>query len=103
MSKADLLQQALKNTSNKVLERPVAPAPAAAEPALPVTRKRSSSKEGKEHIGAWMNPDFNVSLRMVQLRQRKDANGNKIRLGDLIAEALNDLFRKYDVPTVHHE
>ena len=40
---------------------------------------------------------------MVQIRKRSDAGGKKVYLDDLMAEALNDLFIKYDVPTVLHE
>jgi hypothetical protein len=68
-----------------------------------VAARKPSGREGKDNIGAWLNPDFGASLRMVQLRKRKDADGRKIYLDDLIAEALNDLFLKYDVPTVYHE
>lgn len=55
-------------------------------------------REGKENISSWLAADFKKSLRLVQLR--KDG---KVFLDDLVAEALNDLFIKYDVPTVRHE
>jgi hypothetical protein len=50
-----------------------------------------------------LNPDFGTSLRLVQIRKRTEVQGKKVFLDDLIAEALNDLFIKYDVPTVLHE
>ena len=102
MSKMDGLQQALKNSSAKGRVAPPEPKkvkPVAAKPPAPA---RASSRAGKDYTGAWLNPDFGASLRLVQLSKRRDAEGNKIYLDDLIAEALNDLFIKYDVPTVRH-
>ena len=64
---------------------------------------KAPSRVGKEYTGAWLNPDFGMSLRLVQIKRRRDDQGRKIYLDDLIAEALNDLFRKYDVPTVLHQ
>ena len=67
------------------------------------TPAKAPSRVGKEYTGAWLNPDFGMSLRLVQIKRRRDDQGKKIYLDDLIAEALNDLFRKYDVPTVQHQ
>ncbi len=103
MSKMDNLQQALKNNSGKpavAVREPKAPS---AEKTKAIPKAKSPSREGKELLGAWLHADFGTSLRMVQLRRRKDAEGNKIYLDDLLAEALNDLFLKYDVPTVLHD
>ena len=97
------LQQALKNSSGKTKIESPKPRAASPDTAKPVPKAKSSSRDGKEYTGAWLNPDFGTSLRMVQLGRRKDAQGNKIYLDDLVAEALNDLFLKYDVPTVHHD
>lgn len=103
MSKMDGLQQALKANSGKAgAERPE-PHPAAGKANKPPRAAKPSSREGKEYTGAWLNPDFGTSLRLVQLRRRRNAEGKKIFLDDLMAEALNDLFRKYDVPTVQHD
>ena len=110
MSKMQSLQQALNSNANR---KTVAPAPEASPKAsnsnksapTPAKAKsaKPSSREGKEFTGAWLNSDFYASLRLVQLRRRKDDKGKKIYLDDLMAEALNDLFRKYDVPTVRHD
>jgi hypothetical protein len=103
MSKMQGLQQALKNNSGKPkVETPKTVAPPQ-EAAKPASNGKSPSREGKEFVGAWMNPDFATSLRMVQLRRRRDEQGKKVYLDDILAEGLNDLFRKYDVPTVHHD
>jgi hypothetical protein len=74
----------------------------AAVRATPATAKTASaekagSRSGKIHVGAWLSPDFKTSLRMVQI---KTAKSGERGFQDLVAEALNDLFAKYDVPTV---
>lgn len=104
MSKMDGLQQALKNSSGKAaVPLPPKPREQPTDAVASTTNPKRSSREGKEYTGAWLNPDFGTGLRMVQLRRRKDEQGRKVYLDDLIAEALNDLFIKYDVPTVNHE
>lgn len=81
-----------------------------AEPAAPEVRKapapindtaapsggRAPSRVGKKQIGAWLHPDFDRSLLLIMA---KAAPGTGKQ--DLIAEALNDLFRKHNVPTVN--
>ena len=111
MSKMQSLQQALNSNANR---KAVAPAPEAKPKAsnfntsapkstAKAKTPKQPSREGKEFTGAWLNSDFSASLRLVQLRRRRDEHGKKIYLDDLMAEALNDLFRKYDVPTVRHD
>jgi hypothetical protein len=95
MSKILGLQQALRESSGK---GPVQ-GPAPVKPAA----GKVPSREGKEFTGAWLSADFGTSLRLVQISRRKGEKGGKVYLDDIIAEALNDLFRKYDVPTVYHE
>jgi hypothetical protein len=98
MSKMQGLQQALnKNSVKSKLEEPK-PVAAASATAKPAFSAKAPSRHGKEYIGAWLNPDFKKSLRLVQLRKE-----GKVYLDDLVAEALNDLFYKYDVPSVNHE
>jgi hypothetical protein len=104
MSKLQNLQQALKSSSGKaVLEKPAPVSATTAAAAKPSTKAKSTSRIGKELTGAWLPSDFGTSLRLVQIRKRSDAGGKKVYLDDLLAEALNDLFIKYDVPTVLHE
>jgi hypothetical protein len=54
---------------------------------------KASGRESKAHVGAYLDPGFRRSLRMVQAQTDKD-------IQELLAEALNDLFRKYNVTTV---
>lgn len=58
--------------------------------------QRPPSREGKVNISAWLSPDFKRSLRMVQAVTDK-------KLEPLMAEALNELFAKYNVPQVREE
>jgi hypothetical protein len=54
------------------------------------------SREGKTNITAYLAPGFKSSLRLIQAR-------NGASLQALVAEALNDLFVKYNVPTVKED
>jgi hypothetical protein len=54
------------------------------------------SREGKTNITAYLSPDFKASLRLIQAHTGKS-------LQTLIAESLNDLFAKYNVPTVRQD
>lgn len=95
MSKANPLQAALSQLSGR---KPAAAAsdasPTLAAPAA--SSGRAPSREGKVNVSAWLAPDYKRSLRMVQARTDK-------KLEPLLAEALNDLFAKYDVPQVRED
>ncbi len=54
------------------------------------------SRAGKVNITAYLSPDYKSNLRLVQAR-----TGHTLQT--LVAEALNDLFQKYDVPTITGE
>jgi hypothetical protein len=104
MAKMNALEEALRNSSGKSTAEALVAKPTPREREEPRSRgAKTASREGKEHIGAWLNPDFNTSLRMIQLHRGRDAQGNRVYLADLMAEALNDLFLKYDVPTVQRK
>jgi hypothetical protein len=91
------LQQALSQSTGKTAD---IPPPVMAT--VTVTDKpmpgRQQSRAGQVNISAWMDASFKASLRLVQARK-----GGSAPLQDLLAEALNDLFVKYDVPTVRQE
>ncbi len=55
----------------------------------------AKGREGKIHVGAYLDPAFRKSLRMVQAQTDSD-------MQELLSEALNDMFRKYNVPVVDH-
>jgi hypothetical protein len=56
---------------------------------------RAPSRIGKKQIGAWLDPDFDRSLLLIMAKAPTGTDKQT-----LIAEALNDLFRKYNVPVV---
>jgi hypothetical protein len=54
-------------------------------------RTRQIHKEGEVNISAYFPAEVKASLRMVQAK-----TGNNVK--ECLAEALRDLFRKYNVP-----
>jgi Antitoxin-like ribbon-helix-helix len=75
-----------------------APPPATSAPQTEVPANsphyyKAPSREGRCHIAAVLPPAYKVSIRAVQMKHDKP-------LQHLVAEALNLLFEKYNVPTV---
>jgi hypothetical protein len=67
-----------------------------AKPPEPRAQSKNSTakgRDGKIHIGAYLDPAFRKSLRMVQAQTDSD-------MQELLAQALNDLFRKHNVPVI---
>jgi hypothetical protein len=99
MSKMQNLQQALRESTGKSAAKHDAPLRVAPSPTpTPATPPRSQGRADQVNISAWLHPDFKSSLRLVQARKGRNAT-----LQDLMSEALNDLFVKYDVPTIRQE
>lgn len=96
--KTNNLQAALSQTrSVKPPVEVAAPAPdAPATGAGTADTARPASRKGKVNVSAWLDPAFKRSLRMVQAVTDK-------KLEPLLAEALNDLFQKYDVPQIRED
>jgi hypothetical protein len=63
------------------------------EAAKPPPAPRQANRVGRVNIAAWLHPDFKSSLRLVQARR----SGS---IQEILEEALNDIFAKYDVPQV---
>jgi hypothetical protein len=82
----------------KALERGGKPAPAAQTEQTETTGRAGSykapSREKTAFIGVHLSPDYKASLRLIQARENRSFQA-------LIGEALNDLFAKYNVPTVN--
>ncbi len=70
--------------------RPSQPAPIERE------KPKTSSRAGKKHVGAHLDPAFTTNLLIAKAR-----TGKKIET--LIADALNDLFRSLNLPVVEDE
>jgi hypothetical protein len=89
---ADIQRQLEKTSSGRMT-------PLSVNDTTPATKPRversavAASREGKVHIGAYLNPDFKRGLRMVQAVTGEDIQG-------LLARALNELFRAHNVPVV---
>jgi hypothetical protein len=103
MSKMQNLQHALERSTGRTAK----PTSSPGKPAKPVvvaagvrrTRaKRQAGREGKFNLSSWQPKAFKSSLRLVQAHKGGDAT-----IEELMAEALNDLFMKYKVPTVSRE
>jgi hypothetical protein len=69
-----------------------APAPATSNVASYI----APSRVGTEQVSAHLPPDFKRTLRLIHAKTGRN-------LQKLLGEALNDLFRKYNEPTVEHE
>jgi hypothetical protein len=93
-TKLQHLQSALNTSSG----RTSAPTPANTVAAPAVVPSRAPSRTDAVNISAWLPKGFKKSLRLVQARKVDNAT-----LQDLLSEALNDLFSKYDVPQVTQE
>lgn len=96
MAKKPNMQAALMGQSAEAAAPlPAPPVAAAQAPAGPTGAPRVPSRVGKKQIGAWLNPDFDRSLLLIMAKAHPRTDKQT-----LIAEALNDLFRKYNVPVV---
>jgi hypothetical protein len=95
MSKLAQLQNALNSASGRQQPK-VAAEPTPHESAEPTTYK-APSRAGHVNMAAWLPKEFKKSIRLVQAKKLENAS-----IQDLMAEALNDLFSKYNVPTVNY-
>ena len=93
-NKMQMLQQMLEASTGKEPKRPNPPPP----DERPVSPSRTPSRAGQVNLTVWLDADFKTNLRLVQARK-----GSSAKLQDIVTEALNDLFVKYDVPTVSGE
>jgi hypothetical protein len=92
MSKSNLakLQEALTTKSSS---KPSIVTPDTVAPAQALGSYMAPSRTGKVNITAYLSPDYKSNLRLIQAR-------TGLSLQDLVAESLNDLFQKYDVPAI---
>lgn len=104
MSKMQNLQSALERSAGRLAaarppasssEKSVKPVKSAAAAPATAGAKRQAGREGKFNLSSWQPMAFKSSLRLVQAHK-----GGSATIEELMAEALNDLFMKYKVPTV---
>jgi hypothetical protein len=86
----------IRNTNDQPEDTPPSGETGQSQEMAQPQRRIGKSRAGKAHIGAYLDMNFRRSLRMVQAQTDKD-------MQQLIADALNDLFRKYNVPVVDEE
>ena len=55
--------------------------------------RSANGRAGQIHLGAWVNADYGKSLMLAQVKTGRKKH-------ELIREAYNDLFAKYDVPVI---
>ncbi|MBV8833104.1 MAG: hypothetical protein JO108_28230 [Acidobacteriaceae bacterium] len=91
MSRTANLQNALDRYNTRKPQPATSEGPAAAKNA----KQRQASRVGHVNLAAWLPGDFKKSIRLVQAKKLDNS-----AFQDLMAEALNDLFVKYNVPTV---
>lgn len=65
-----------------------------ARPVGAVSQAAAPGRRGKVNVTGYFHPDVKRSLMMIRLKPEKQG----LRDQDLLAEALNDLFAKYNVP-----
>lgn len=80
-------------------EPPASPAPANETAAKPTSRAGGRSEGKGELIQAFFPKVVREALEDLQIA-RKRATGKRVTLKDLMAEAFNDLFKKYGMPEV---
>ena len=90
-NKMAALQNALKTKSETA-----SPAPGSVITQTTMASYKAPSRTGKTNLTAYLSQDYKRNMRLIQAKTGKS-------LQALIAEALNDLFTKYDVPTIDRE
>ncbi len=95
-SKTNILQQALKQGSGHSLNED--PESAHVVPAGPSPERglRKADRTGKKNISVWLDAAYNRSMLLVQAATGKNKQ-------QLFAEALNDLFAKYNAPQIRDD
>lgn len=81
---------------NALKMKPEPGVPAREQATIPATSYTAPSRAGKTNLTAYLSQDYKRNMRLIQAKTSRS-------LQALIAEALNDLFAKYDVPTIDHE
>ncbi len=89
------LQHAASEAAGKESPKRRTAEPAPAPLAATAPPARINARAGKIAMTFHLSEDFKRSLRLVQARR-----GHGCTLEQLAAEALNDLFSKYNVPTI---
>jgi hypothetical protein len=73
-----------------------APDPTSTDRTVPVSAYKQPSRTGKVNVTGYFAPSVKSSFRMIQTKHPEKT------IQDLLTEALNDLFAKYNVPQTAH-
>ena len=94
-----MAKSSLATLRNALREKPtqVEGAPPEQPAAATAAVYKAPSRAGKLHISAWLSADYKTSLRAIQMK-----HPNKT-LQELLSEALNELYAKYNVPVIREE
>ena len=92
-SKTNILQQALRQDNSHPQSEDPEGAHAELTGSLPEQRLRKADRTGKKNISVWLDAAYNRSMLLVQASTGKNKQ-------QLFAEALNDLFAKYNAPQI---
>jgi hypothetical protein len=92
------MAQALSNAAGHAYSRPGATEKHSEEPEINVGKSKvlspvAPSRVGKKPITGFFEPEVSRQIKKVALDQDKT-------MQDLLQEALNDLFRKHDLPPI---
>ena len=86
-SLSDALAQAAHGSSSAKLKKQGSPAAVGASP-----ESAKPYRAGRVNVTGYFDPDVKKSIRLIQAKHPDRT------VQDLLAEALNDLFAKYNVP-----
>jgi|SRR6516164_8988117 hypothetical protein len=75
---------------------------AAPKPARPTTDKTASAQKGTGAGTVLIGAHFPRAVRRSLAQLQADPRNDGKKINDLLAEALNDLFAKYNVPQTAH-
>lgn len=95
MSKFTSLQAGLDRAAGRA-QPPAAPSTPVSTSVAPLTAVKTSSRDGKVHVGAYLPDGFRRGVRLVQAQTGEDTQ-------TVLARALNELFRFHNVPVVDVE
>jgi hypothetical protein len=95
-SKRANMQAVLERQAKGHAPEPVTEPVAVEQPGKTATGQKQPSRVGKVNVTGYFAPAVKSSFRMIQTAHPEKT------IQDLLAEALNDLFAKYNVPQTAH-
>jgi antitoxin-like ribbon-helix-helix protein len=94
--KPNFLAAALNKSARGVETTAPAPKASAARRERPTPHKQAPTREGRVMVSGWLPLAARGSFRLIQAKHPDK------KMQDLVTEAMNDLFAKYNVPQTAH-